>query len=130
MLNWKLIANIQEGKLMNKSVFGLNENMAALLAYLGVFISGIVVLILERENKFVRFAALQSTVLFLAVFLITGLLSWFTSIPLLGLIFGLARWVVSTAGLVAWVWLMVTAYQGQAVKVPILGDICWEQVHK
>lgn len=115
---------------MNKSVFGLNENMAALLAYLGVFISGIVVLILERENKFVRFAALQSTVLFLAVFLITGLLSWFTSIPLLGLIFGLARWVVSTAGLVAWVWLMVTAYQGQAVKVPILGDICWEQVHK
>ena len=115
---------------MNKSVFGLSENMAAALAYLGVFVSGIVVLVLERENKFVRFAALQSVVLFLPLFIIMGVLNWFTVIPLLGLIFGLARWIVGVASFLLWLYLMLSAYKGQAVKVPILGDICWDQVHK
>jgi uncharacterized membrane protein len=115
---------------MNKSVFGLNENMAAALAYLGIFFSGIVILVLERENKFVRFAALQSTVLFLPIFLVMGVLNWFTWIPLLGLIFGLASWLIGLVSFLAWLYLMFSAYKGQAVKVPILGDMCWEQVHK
>ena len=115
---------------MNKSVFGLNENTAALLAYLGFFITGIVILILEKENKFVRFAALQSTVLFLPIFLITTVLGWFTWIPLLGLIISFVSWIIGTLGLVAWIYLMVTSYQGRAVRVPVLGDLCWEQVHK
>ena len=115
---------------MNKSVFGLNENMAAALSYLGIFFTGIVILILERENKFVRFAALQSTVLFLPVFLIMGVLGWLSGIWVLGLIFGLARWLIGVAAFLAWLYLMFSAYKGQAVKIPILGDICWEQVHK
>jgi uncharacterized membrane protein len=115
---------------MNKSVFGLSENVAALLAYLGFFITGIVILVVENENKFVRFAALQSTILFLAIFLVTMVLSWFTWIPLLGLIVGFVRWIISTLGFVAWIYLMITSYQGRAVRVPVLGDLCWEQVHK
>ena len=115
---------------MNKSVFGLNENMAALVAYLGFFITGIIILVLERENKFVRFAALQSTVLFLPIFLITTVLNWFVWIPLLGWIVGIISWVIGVLALVAWVYLMLTSYKGQAVKIPVLGDICWDQVHK
>ena len=115
---------------MNKSVFGLNENMAAALAYLGIFITGIVILVLERENKFVRFAALQSTVLFLPVFIVTGVLNWLTWIPLLGLIIGFVNWIIGFAAFLAWLYLMIMAYKGQAVKLPILGDICWDTVHK
>lgn len=115
---------------MNKSVFGLNENLAALVAYLGVFISGIVVLVLEKENKFVRFAALQSTVFFLPLFILMTVLNWLSYIPLLGILIGGINWLVSLLCLFVWIYLMITAYKGQAVKLPILGDICWEQVHK
>ena len=115
---------------MNKSVFGLNENMAAALAYLGFFITGIVILVLERENKFVRFAALQSTILFLPIFIITTVLGWIALMPLLGWIFGLVSWVIGVLAFLAWIYLMLTAYKGQPVKVPILGDICWDQVNK
>jgi len=115
---------------MNKSVFGLTENMAAALAYVGIFFTGIVILVLERENKFVRFAALQSTVFFLPVFLVMGVLNWFSNIWLVGWIFGLAGWLIGVVAFLAWLYLWLSAYKGQAVKIPILGDICWDQVHK
>jgi len=115
---------------MNKSVFDLHENMAAALAYLGIFISGIVILIMEKENKFVRFAALQSTVFFLAMFVggwVLGLLSW---IPLLGILIGLVVRILSIGVFAVWLYLIYNAYKGRAIKLPIIGDICWEQVHK
>jgi len=115
---------------MNKSIFGLNENLAAALAYLGIFFTGILVLVMERENKFVRFAALQSTVLFLPAFIILTVLGWLSNIWLLGFIFGLVSFVIGAITFLAWLYLMLMAYKGQAVKVPIIGDICWEQVHK
>jgi len=115
---------------MNKSVFGLDENMAAALAYLGVFFTGIVILIMERENKFVRFAALQSTVFFLPIFLITAILGWFSWVPVLNLLTGLAAGIIGFVAFLAWLYLMLSAYKGQAVKIPILGDICWDQVDK
>ena len=115
---------------MNKSVFGLNENLAAMVAYLGTFVTGIIVLILEKENKFVRFAALQSTVTFLAIFVISFILNLLGGIPILGFIFGIVSWLLSIGAFALWIFLMVKSYQGQAVKLPVVGDICWEQVHK
>ncbi|MCL2621007.1 MAG: hypothetical protein FWD97_08770 [Defluviitaleaceae bacterium] len=115
---------------MNKSIFGLEERWAAFLAYLFMFISGIVVLVLEKENKFVRFAALQSTVVFL-VFLVLGLgLGMLSNIWLIGWIFGILGWVVRVASFATWLYLIITAASNRAVKLPIVGDICWEQVHK
>ena len=70
---------------MNKSVFGLSENAAAVFAYLFAFVSGIVVLIMEKENKVVRFAALQSTVFFLTGFLILSILGVISSWWLIGI---------------------------------------------
>ena len=115
---------------MNKSVFDLNENLAAALAYVGVFITGIVVLIMEKENKFVRFAALQSTIFFIATFIVGAILGLFSAIPFLGWIFGFVNWVFGIVVFLVWLYLIFTAYKGQAVKLPILGDICWDQVHK
>lgn len=109
---------------MNKSIFGLDENLAAALAYVGTFVTGIIVLILERENKFVRFAALQSTVFFLGLALITWFVGW---IPILGWIASRVSGIVIMAAVI---YLVFMAFKGQAVKLPIVGDICWEQVHK
>ena len=45
----------------------LDPNVAAALAYLGGVLSGIVFLVLEKQNRYVRFHAMQSTITFLLV---------------------------------------------------------------
>ena len=115
---------------MNKSVFGLSENWAAFLAYVFLFVSGIAVLIMEKENKFVRFAALQSTVVFLVFFVLYLVLGLLSSIWIIGLIFWLIRWLMGIVTFATWLYLIITAASGRAVKLPVVGDICWEQVHK
>ena len=42
----------------------LKPNVAGLLCYLGVWVTGIIFLIIERKNKLVRFHAMQSLVTF------------------------------------------------------------------
>ncbi|MCL2169328.1 MAG: hypothetical protein FWB74_04805 [Defluviitaleaceae bacterium] len=116
---------------MNKSVFGLNENWAAALAYFFGFISGIPILIMERENKFVRFAALQSTIFTLVMTLIMAVFRFLSDfLPLIGWIFGMVGWVIGVCVFIVWAYLIFMAWRGQIVKLPILGDTCWEQVDK
>lgn len=108
----------------NKSVFNLNENIAAALAYSVTFFTGIVMLILERNNKFVRFHALQSTVYFGALAIVSRIALF---IPFIG---GLLQWALGVLCLVSYVYLIYTSYKGQTFKIPVLGDIAWEQVNK
>lgn len=109
---------------MKKSVFGLNENLAGLLSYLGVFVSGIIILILERENRFVRFHALQSTVTFLTL----SVASWVVGIiPILG---WMASGIIGLVSFICWAYLMYTAYKGQTVKVPFIGEAVWNVINK
>ena len=101
---------------MSKTSLGLNQNITALLAYLVGWISGLIILLLERDNQFVRFHAMQSILVFggltLISILIGGMLLFFIFlIPLLNLI-----------GIVLWIVLMVKAYQGEYFKLPIVGD--------
>ena len=49
---------------MEKTSTGLDENVAGLLCYVLGWISGIVFLLIEPENKFVRFHAIQSIIVF------------------------------------------------------------------
>ena len=121
-----------------KSVFGLNENFAAALSYiLGPF-SGIFMLIAERENKFVRFHALQSTLWFLFLWVVRWvigvIITLLTAIPVLGFFLGLAL------GLVVWAWrlifvssrlfLMARAALSHEFKLPYVGDAAWNHVYR
>ena len=45
---------------MDKTSIGLTENIAGLLCYVLGWISGLIFLLIEQENKFVRFHAIQS----------------------------------------------------------------------
>jgi len=122
----------------NKSIFGLNENIAAALSYLFGAFSGVVVLILERENKFVRFHALQSTLCFLFLYITVAAINFVTnvisSIPLLGGLFGFflspVGWLVYLFLFVLKIYLMFRAYEGKTTKLPILGDVVWGQIFK
>jgi len=123
---------------MKKSVFDLDENIAAALSYLLGPFSGIFVLVMERENKFVRFHAMQSTLWFLMLMIIGwilnvahALLGW---IPIIGWLFGSAIGLVFGIGSVIYfgsmVFLMIRAYGNATPKVPIIGDIAWKQINK
>ena len=64
-----------------KTSTGLQPNLAGLLCYILGWITGIVFLILEKENKFVKFHAMQSiivfggiTVLYIVLSIIQGIL--------------------------------------------------------
>ena len=45
---------------MEKATFGLDENIASALTYVLTFLTGIIFILVEKENKTVRFHAMQS----------------------------------------------------------------------
>jgi len=106
---------------MEKSVFGLDENIAGVLCYLLGFISGVVMLIMERENKFVRFHALQSTMWFILLaivgWVVGAILGW---IPLIG---GLLTSAIGLFTVASAIFLMYNAYMGKKFKIPVIGDV-------
>ena len=106
-----------ETKNLGKSSLGLDANVAACLSYVLGLITGIIFYVLEKENKFVRFHAMQSIVVFGAVFVLGIILPF---IPVIGLIL---LPIVYIGSIVLWILLMVKAYQGETFKLPIAGDI-------
>jgi uncharacterized membrane protein len=102
-----------ENKGLGKTSIGMEANMAALLSYLLGFITGIIFYLAEKENKFVRFHAMQSIIVF-AVLFVAGFIIGL--IPVINLAFWLAE-------LVLWIVLMVKAYQGEKFKLPVVGDL-------
>jgi len=107
---------------MEKTSMGLNENVAGLLCYVLGWISGLVFLLIESENKFVRFHAIQSILVFGILNIVGIILSW---IPLVGLFL----WpIISVLGLILWIVLMVKAYQGIMFKLPWAGDFAEKRV--
>jgi len=113
-----------------KTVFDLDEKIAGLLCYALCVVSGIFFYVMERENKFVRFHALQSTVWFLALFVVHFVLGILSVFPVLGILFHFLGGVVLLLAFVSWIYLMYMAYKGAEFKIPILGDVVWNQVNK
>ncbi len=105
-----------------KTALGINENIEGLLCYVLGFITGILFLVLEKDNKFVRFHAMQSIVTFLVLFVISMV---FGIIPFLGwMISGL----IGVVALILWLLLMFKAYQGEMYKLPMAGDFAEKQI--
>lgn len=105
-----------------KTDTGLEPNIAGLLCYVLGWVTGIIFLILEKKNEFVRFHAIQSIVVFGAVTIITFILSW---LWLFGLVLNSIIGVIS---FILWIVLMVKAYQGQRYKLPWAGDFAEKQL--
>ena len=129
------------------SFMNLDSNVGAMLCYIANFlccigvILAIIFLVTEKENRFVKFHALQS--LFLAAFQIVvgivigilGLLlslalnafdmSWMAWILILGL-----RFILLIIFLILWIMAGIKAYGGQWYKLPIVGNIAWGMVNK
>lgn len=108
---------------------GLPQNLAGALAYFLGPITGILFLVVEKENRFVRFHAMQSTVLCLAWIIVSFALKLFLVVPLLGWIISiLLSLVLGLGGFVLWLVLMWKAFQGEEWELPIVGEFARRQV--
>ena len=98
---------------MEKTSTGLAENVAGLLCYVLGWVSGLVFVLIEKENKFVRFHAFQSIIVFVTLTVAGAILG---RILFIG-------WLIWLLGLVLWIVLMVKAYQGIRYKLPGAGSL-------
>ncbi|CAG0959351.1 hypothetical protein METP3_00731 [Methanosarcinales archaeon] len=108
----------------SKTALGVDENIEGLLCYVLGFITGILFLILEKDNKFVRFHAMQSIATFLIIFVISMVIGF---IPVIG---WLLSPLIGLVALILWLLLMFKAYKGEKYKLPIVGDFAEQQVSK
>jgi uncharacterized membrane protein len=100
-----------------KASAGLKPNVAGLLCYLLLWVTGLEFLLTEKKDKFVRFHALQSIIVFGAISVAFLILFW---IPVVGWVFS---WLILALALVLWIALMIGAYRGKRYKVFIAGKI-------
>ena len=102
-----------------------NRNLVAALSYLLFFVTGIVILLVEKQDKFIRFHAMQSTVIFGALFIVNFVINMV--IPS-SIIWSLLNGLISLVVLVVWLVSMIKAYLGQVFKWPIAGDFAEKKV--
>lgn len=107
---------------------GGNDNMKGALAYLLGPITGIVLLLTEKENSYVRFHAMQSTIVFGAYILLYIILG---IVPVLGWIIAiLLSPVLTLIAFVLWLVLMWKAFNGEEYKLPYFGELAQRQLAK
>jgi uncharacterized membrane protein len=90
--------------------FGLEQNLAAGLAYLFTLPGGLVMLLGGGTNRFVKWAAAQSITLwglYAVVWVVLEFIHLWILLPIL--------WILS---IVVWIWTFVSGFQGKEVRVP------------
>lgn len=130
----------------------LDPKVAAALSY--IWIVGVIFFIMEKENRFVRFHALQSILFGVAnsiimfVLAIVAIILTFvfsmgaavaasgggggiaTLVSLLVWLIWLIFWLIGLVMLVGLIFAAVKAYQGQTFKLPFIGNIAEKMVNK
>jgi uncharacterized membrane protein len=106
-----------------KTSTGLDANLAAALSYLVGFVTGIIFLLVEKENRFVRFHAMQSTLVFSGIVAIDLLLK---IVPILGAL--VVIFIIVPGSAILWLLLMFKAYQGEEFKLPFVGQLAADRV--
>jgi uncharacterized membrane protein len=109
---------------------GLTDNIAGMLAYVTI-IPAIVFLVVApyNRNRFIRFHSFQCLFFALALFAIHIGLSMLTVVPFLALVTLPLHLLVSLAGFVLWIVLLLKANQGQMYKLPVIGDLAEKQAN-
>jgi uncharacterized membrane protein len=96
---------------------GMKARTAGLLCYLFGWVTGLIFFLLERENRFVRFHAMQS-ILFFGILSILGAV--FSHLPFF---FGLIGGAIGLVMFIGWIVMMVKAHRGEYYKLPLFGDL-------
>ncbi len=95
---------------------GMRARTAGLLCYLFGWVSGLIFFLLERENRFVRFHAMQSLLFFGILSILEGIFSYLPFFGPIGGVLGLIMFI-------GWIVMMVKAHRGEYYKLPLFGDL-------
>lgn len=99
---------------MNQSSTGLSETIATFIAYLFGWISGLLMLLVEKDSEEIRFHGAQSVTVFGTLTVLNILLPF---IPAVGpLLLG----VLAPVTMLAWIVLMVMSLLGCAPHIPVI----------
>ncbi len=106
---------------------GLEPNVAGALSYILGALTGILFLVIDGQRPFVRFHAMQSIVLTVAMvvlWIVLGVASMVLAvIPIIGWLIGiLASLALSLGALILWIYLMYRAWSGDEWEVPVVGQ--------
>ncbi|MPY90965.1 MAG: hypothetical protein GEU99_24020 [Luteitalea sp.] len=114
------------GSIDPRTTTGLDPRLAAVLAYGAWWITGFVFLVLERDNRYVRFHAMQALLGLGALAALTVALG-FLSLLMLTVSYTAMRtcaYVVEAVGMLSvlvWLVCMYKASKGQWWKLPLVG---------
>jgi uncharacterized membrane protein len=132
----------------SSGIGGLDPKVAAALSY--IWIVGLIFFFIEKENRFVRFHALQSIIFGIAnsvlmtVLAILAVILTFafgiggamvgggigTVIGLLVWLIWLLFWAIALALFIGLIFAAIKAYQGVKFKLPIIGNMAEKMVDK
>lgn len=110
---------------------GLSDNVASALCYLLPIVVSVLFLLLApyNRNKHIRFHAFQSLFLgvaWMAIWFIFSIVS--LALHFMGVFFLLAlSELIGLAFLVLWIYMIVTAFQGKEVVLPVIGPLAKQQ---
>jgi len=107
-----------------ESSTGLSANVAGLLCYVALWITGIIFIVLEKKSIFVKFHAWQSIMTF-GVLTVAYLI--FSRIPFIGWILSILIYILMA---ILWIILVIQAGTGKMWKVPLAGDWAEKQISK
>jgi uncharacterized membrane protein len=98
----------------NRSSMGLAENIANVVVYALGWISGLVVLLIEKDSARVRFHAAQSVTFFGGCML----LSWV--LPIIPVVGPIAVGLLGIIALLVWVAQLVLSFMGKPLALPVI----------
>lgn len=113
----------------NNGGSGLAPNIASLLCYLCGPIVAIIFLVIEKENRDVRFHAWQEIFLSIAMIIIFVVLSVLSMIPYIGFLFFILYILCGLGIFALWILLMIKAYQGERWQIPVIGEYAEKQAN-
>jgi len=116
------------GPSVEKTSLNLDPKLEATLSYVGLWVTGIIFYLLEKENNFVRFHAMQSIITFGGLTAVSIGLQILRPTPFIGWLFALMAGLVGVATVVLWVVLMIKAFQGERYRLPVVGDLAEKNI--
>ena len=107
---------------------GLDQQLERLLCYLGWWVTGLVFLFVEREDRDLRFHAAQSLVVFGTISIVFFLWGSATAIVLFWIpqsfqLFQAVGNLLWLATVILWLFLLMKAWRGETWRVPVAGDL-------
>ena len=103
---------------------GMEPKIAVLLAYLFSWLGGLIILLIEKENKFVKFHALQALILGILEWAIVIVFCWILVwIPFVGIIFFIIGWLAVVVCYIFAIIAIIKSFQGERYYIPFLRSL-------